>query len=254
MAYIKKGINQYLLRWLLRHSDAFIIVNNSLRKYIEKYAKSSALIWVITQFADPVKYTRIYSSKSSSNLLTVSNFSYKEKAEGVIWLIQQLEHFVNEYNIMINFTIIGDGPFLSEVKQKASDLNLKNCCLNISIKGYKSEVSYYYKRAGIFICYSQLDATPNVILEAKAHGLPIIINNFEPFKSLVNDGKSGLFYKDGKEFRKNLYRLITKVEDLQRIGKYSKNDYLKRFTSKAIAAKLEIALEELEQMEGHQSN
>ena len=246
--YFKLQIDSSFTHILLRKADAFFIVNNSLRKYVEQYAKHKARTWVVPQFSEPCEYSRVYSIESSRNLLTIANLNFQEKAEGVIWMIRKLRNFKEKYNIAMTFCIVGGGAFLEIVKKEAELLSDKEGALNIKIEGFKKDVVDYYRWAGIFIYNSQLDATPNVILEAKAHGLPVLINDFEPFRNLVSDGISGYFYANGNEFERKLHNLITIKDGLQIIGQGSKDDYLNRFTSKAVALKIDSALNDLEKM------
>ena len=160
------------------------------------------------QFSEPCEYSRVYSADSSRNLLTIANLNYQEKAEGVIWMIRQLRNFIEKHDIEITFCIVGGGTFLGVVKKEAEYAGNRSGGLNINIKGFMKDVKDYYRWAGIFLYNSYLDATPNVILEAKAHGLPILINSYEPFKNLVDDGKSGYIYTDGNEFDIKLHRFI----------------------------------------------
>ena len=54
-------------------------------------------------------------------------------------------------------------------------------------EGFKKDVTDYYRWAGVFLYNSQLDATPNVILEAKAHVVAIE-------RMLENNNKTQLEY------------------------------------------------------------
>jgi len=246
--YFKLIVDSWLTRILLRNADLFFIVNNSLRKHVEHYAKSKARIWVVPQFSEPCEYPRVYSDDLSRNLLTIANFNYQEKAEGVIWMIRQLRDFIIKNDIDTTFCIVGGGSFLGDVKKVAEQLSSRCEGLNINIEGFKKDVIDYYRWAGIFLYNSQLDATPNVILEAKAHGLPVLINNYEPFRNLVNDGVSGYIYADRNEFDKKLHRLIVETEELQKIGRGSKDDYLERFSLAAVALQIDSVVEDIEEM------
>ena len=67
-----------------------------------------------------------------------------------------------------------------------------------------------YRRAHLFLYASSLDSLPRVLLEAQSFGLPILVNDFEPFKEIIKEGHNGLLYRTGdfRDFRKRLDMLV----------------------------------------------
>jgi glycosyltransferase involved in cell wall biosynthesis len=99
-----------------------------------------------------------------------------------------------------------------------------------------------YKEADVFVYHSEHDATPNVLLESKRWGLPVLLNEHKPFRAIVSDESSGLFYNDASTFHQQLNRLLKDKTLRQRLGERAAWEHENKFSIEAIAEKLENAL------------
>jgi glycosyltransferase involved in cell wall biosynthesis len=91
---------------------------------------------------------------------------------------------------------VGDG--MMKEKLEAMTLKLK---LNHVVKfaGFVEEKfkPLYYKSADVFVLPSFSEGFGIVLLEASACGLPLVVSNLEVFKSIIEEGKNGLFSETG---------------------------------------------------------
>ena len=62
----------------------------------------------------------------------------------------------------------------------------------------------------MFVCTSRVESFPRVILEAMAHGLPLVTTPVFGIREQVRDGVNGLFYEPGDTagLRRALLRLL----------------------------------------------
>jgi glycosyltransferase involved in cell wall biosynthesis len=59
------------------------------------------------------------------------------------------------------------------------------------------QTTQYYRAADLFVCTSQLESYPRVILEAMAYGLPIVTTPVFGIREQVREGVNALFYEAG---------------------------------------------------------
>lgn len=87
-----------------------------------------------------------------------------------------LEVFARIYNQFVNtfFLLIGDGPLLDALKQKAKDLNIFKHCI---FYGYADDVSPFYSAMDVFCLPSIVEGFGIVALEAQAAGCPCFLSN-----------------------------------------------------------------------------
>ena len=67
----------------------------------------------------------------------------------------------------------------------------------VTVVAETAEVAGYYQAADVFICTSLIECFPRVILEAMAHGLPIISTDVFGIPEQVIDGVNGLLFTPG---------------------------------------------------------
>jgi glycosyltransferase involved in cell wall biosynthesis len=66
--------------------------------------------------------------------------------------------------------------------------------------GPKTRAELYeevYPRADVFVYPTRFDAAPLVVMEAMAHGIPVVAPSILALPELVRDGESGLLYPEG---------------------------------------------------------
>jgi glycosyltransferase involved in cell wall biosynthesis len=85
--------------------------------------------------------------------------------------------------------LVGDGPYLAELKKKYSD---------VKFMGYKSgsALAHYYANADVFVFPSKTDTFGVVMLEAMACGTPIAAYPVTGPTDIVLDGVNGYIDSD----------------------------------------------------------
>ena len=154
---------------------------------------------------DVDEYPPVEHDSQNYDLLTLTNFDYKEK-------IQPLYRFVDAVDEYLSTTcgtwwIAGDGRFSEEFA--------------IEIAGYEN-VEYlgfvdphdYLPRSALLLHFSEFEGSSNAILEGLASGLPVITNEYPPF---VRNPET-IVVSDGEELRERLDQLCRDPEQRSEIG------------------------------------
>lgn len=132
-----------------------------------------------------LRYTPDGGDFKENILLAVSNFNYPGKARGLLDALTPIAE-VLESRGDSTMLIAGDGPYLQDIKERASALSD-----DIEILGYVSEVEGLYEASDVFLHFSYLDAYPSTVLEAYATRTPVIANDAVGMQSQIVHGETG---------------------------------------------------------------
>ena len=107
----------------------------------------------------------------------------------------------------MQLSIVGHGPFSESLAEL-----IPEACFTGYLTG--KELASAYASADLFVFPSTTDTFGNVIIEAQAAGLPVIVSNLGGPKELVDDGVDGLITKarDATDFTNAIRRLVEDVE------------------------------------------
>lgn len=149
-------------------------------------------------------------------LLLVCRIGKEKNLDFIIKVMDILNKFENIY-----FLIVGDGPFLKEMKSITKSLDLKRVTFTGQVP--HSEVHLYYKISDIFIFSSHTDTQAITILEALASGLPIVALDDEIYKNIVFNNKNGFLIRSNSatEFSRKILTLIENKNLYDRFRKFA---------------------------------
>ena len=88
----------------------------------------------------------------------------------------------------VKFHIVGDGPCREQLIAQARDAGVLP---QVQFMGHRDDVPAILAAADLFVLPSQSEASPNVIIEAMAAGLPVIASRVGGIPELVTDGATG---------------------------------------------------------------
>ncbi|NDK09872.1 glycosyltransferase family 4 protein [Candidatus Gracilibacteria bacterium] len=178
------GIIALLYPYNSLFADKIIYSSDFLRKKIGYgKIKSDVIYPFVIKENHNHKKNNFLKEKKEINMLTVTSFSFLDKAKGVIDIIKKLQIIDCDKNI--TFTVVGGGKYLKYIKKQVSSLELdKN--INILFTGMlnKSEVYNLYISSDIFIYSTFQDTFGISIIEAMSFCLPVILNNYILFNEI----------------------------------------------------------------------
>lgn len=80
------------------------------------------------------------------------------------------------------FDVLGDGPYMGQLKQDMADKALTR----LNLRGFQSP-DEWYEKAQIFVMPSAFEGFPSVLLEAQAYGLvPVVFNSYPVVSEILN--------------------------------------------------------------------
>src|SRR4029434_1898744 len=130
---------------------------------------------------------------------------------------------LREEGLPVRLCFVGDGPYLQTLNQALPDAVFTGY-----LKG--KELAAAYASADIFVFPSTTDTFGNVIIEAQASGVPVIVSDSGGPKELVEDRSNGLITKshDVEDFTRAIRRLVLDSALRQRMGNRARESVIDR--------------------------
>lgn len=130
-------------------------------------------------------------------------------------------------NLKLPLRIAGDGPLIDQIK----DANLSN----VSILGTLSpeQVSMEMSNAAFLVMPSEwYEGFPMVLVEAFAHGLPVIASRLGAMAEIVEDGRTGLHFDPGcsEDLAQKVEWLEAHPEECRQMGENALQVYEEKYT------------------------
>ena len=85
------------------------------------------------------------------------------------------------------------------------------------------------------------------MLEAQAHGLPILVSDYQPFQEFLSDHWNALFYRSGdfEDFCLKLHELMTNSNLRTRLSANGIRNIRENYSAERIAVELERVIREI---------
>lgn len=191
---LSAGFNQYIFS----RAYGFIVVSSELVEVVrQQTAVPENRICVLPIPIQPTESKASLADQLISHIdtdqlvLTVTNLKFEAKLNGVKTILSELEPVLQSNDI--TYLVAGGGQYHTElvawINNRFSDPHIRQ---RIIVPGYVENVQQLYNIADIFVYVSYLDGYPNVILEAKIAGLPIVANAAHGMIDQLNHGETGL--------------------------------------------------------------
>lgn len=121
------------------------------------------------------------------NLVIVGSLEERKGQADAVKLMKRLPDYVNLF-------IVGDGRAKNELKELCSKLRLEE---RVNFTGFIEDIFEFLSGMDIMIHPARIDATPYVILEAMAVGIPVVSSGIYGIPELVEDKKNGILTRPG---------------------------------------------------------
>ncbi|HVS81614.1 MAG TPA: glycosyltransferase family 4 protein [Pyrinomonadaceae bacterium] len=157
-----------------------------------------------------------------------------EEGKGPLVLIEALTKLNRERHLGI-VRMAGMGPQLLEVKAMTRELGLGDACEFVSHYTEPLGRSAFMSSLDVFILPSLAEGTPNGVIEAMAHGLPVIASEVGGIPDLVSED-SGILVPPGndEDLAAAMRRLANDPEQRAKMGAAARERYLKLFSPDAV--------------------
>jgi glycosyltransferase involved in cell wall biosynthesis len=145
------------------------------------------------------------SSGTSKKFLAVGRFSHRHK--GFDLLIQAF-HLFAQKNQDWTLDIVGEGVEEEMYRKMIADYGLQE---RITIHPFTNHIQSYYSTAQVYVLSSRWEGFGLVLVEAMAHGLPVVSSNLPTSKEIMGD--FGLYYKN-----ENIEELALRLEEATHVN------------------------------------
>lgn len=157
-----------------------------------------------------------YSMNGSLKLLYVGRVS-KEKN---LHILEQAYKDLLDQGFDLDLVIVGDGPYRQEMEERLAGLP---CVFTGSL--YDNDLAQAFASADLFIFPSTTDTFGNVILEAQASGLPVLVTDMGGPQENLLPGQTGDIVRgdDPIALRDGIVRLTSNPERLRGMGEQARH-------------------------------
>ncbi len=145
---------------------------------------------------------------------------------------KNFERLLEAYNLLppdlrqrYSLVIVGkpaDAQYFREIESLAARQDSRSNV--VIIPGLsRPKLNYLYSRASLFVFPSLIENSPNILLEAMAHGLPVLASNIAPMPEF---GEEAIGYFDGmsaKSMSEQMFDLLTDKNKATDLGRRAKD-------------------------------
>ncbi|MGG4553701.1 glycosyltransferase family 4 protein [Paenibacillus humicus] len=188
--YGRKKLTSNIVKTVLTHSAKLFSDGEALRLETEKIAGKPCAFLPTTRTLPIENMPNIDFNPNKINFLFVGRF---HPHKGIDILIDAVNLLENEIKNQSHFYIYGGGELEEELRQKTSNLQLKN----ISFGGYAdaNKVSALMRSAHFLIIPSREESIPVVMSDALQCGLPMIVSKVGDMGDLMDKYKVGYSFE-----------------------------------------------------------
>ena len=214
-----------LWKAIVKNASTIICPSTYLENLILK-AQPDASTTIIPNGIDPNKFNP---NRTRYRRILVISRVFKRK--GIQYFLRALAGFKHDYEVCI----VGDGPYLDELKQLADELRL-----TIHFTGYLDNRSKLlrdlYETSEIFVFTSSAENFPIVLLEAMTAGLAIITTRGTGCEGVVDTTALTVPMKDPEAIQQALIKLISDESLRTQLGREAHDRVKHHFTEDHVAS------------------
>ena len=136
---------------------------------------------------------------------------------------------------LVDFRLAGSGPERATIEGMVAASKLDTV---FTLAGEVADISGFYRQLDIYLCTSQHEGLPLSMLEAMAHGLPVVAPDVGGLRDLVSHGTDGFLLdsRDPRAFAEVCLRLVRDTQLRQRMGLAARAKVAGRFSAALMTA------------------
>jgi glycosyltransferase involved in cell wall biosynthesis len=168
---------------------------------------------------DPAFFKKFGSKNGQVRLLYVGRVSREKDLD----LLAEAYRRLRDEGLPIQLCVVGHGPYSKEFSEA-----LPEALFTGYLKG--EELAGAYASADIFVFPSTTDTFGNVIIEAQASGIPVIVSDSGGPKELVEDNRNGLITKshDVEDLTRAIRELVADPDRRKQMGNLARESVIDR--------------------------
>ena len=203
------------IKMIWKKADARIANSQGLKDMALKFYDKKSFDIIPNGVDTEVFYPIEKADRDEFKILFVSRLIERK---GLQFIIPQLQKIQDSTEKKVKLVVVGDGPYREQLETITREYKVADMVEFVGQKN-KKEIVPFYQNADLFILPSAKEGMPNVVLEAMACGLPIIMTPCEGSKELVQDNGYILLTS---EMGEKIQQLLRNKEMLQKLGHNSR--------------------------------
>ena len=143
----------------------------------------------------------------------VGRLANQKRLKDLLWAFELLQSLDPD----VTFLIVGDGPERESLELFARRIRVDD---HVRFTGHRLDASSLLQQFDVFWLASDFEGQSNSLMEAMAHGVPVIVSDIPPNLELVTHDETGLVVPvgDRPEFTKAAARLLAEPETAARLS------------------------------------
>ena len=181
-----------------RHADAWIGNTRGICDYLVRTGFPADRVFHIGNFAEAMDAPCTPEQRSGARaalslpadallIFSLGRFVRKKGFEDLLHAFALLPAEVDARPL--HLVVAGDGAMRAELRALTERLDIS---ARVHWPGWQHDPAPFYRAADVFVCPSRDEPLGNVVLEAWAHGLPVVATRAAGPTELIDDGANGL--------------------------------------------------------------
>lgn len=201
------------LRTVVDQFDYIVAISDFIKpSYVEQGFPAEKIFVAYTGIPLPPATVR----ESKSDTFKVLYLAYTNPRKGLSYLLEAWKELK-----LPNAELILVGRYSADTPKKLKDYcdNIINSDPSIKWEGSTQDPKPYYQEASMFVLPSLSEGNPRVVMEAMAHGLPVVTTTNA--QSVIEDGKSGFVVpiRDVGALKEKIAYLYNNRDVAEKMGK-----------------------------------
>lgn len=211
------------IRIIWKNADYLVANSEGLMERAQSF-ESKYPIGIISNGVDIRFFQPI--QKQNNNPIEILFVSRLIERKGLQFVIPHMNRINEQLEIPAKLIIVGDGPYRDTLESLCREHHVEKY-VSFEGKKNKQELLPYYQSADLFILPSKWEGMPNVVLEAMATGLPIIMTPCEGSKELIQENGKIV---EIERFPEEIINICQDTQQRAKMGKLSAEIARTQFT------------------------
>jgi alpha-1,3-mannosyltransferase len=241
MMFAKNIYFNTMTRIAAKFTDKIVADSEHDKEIMERIADKKK----ISVIGHGVAWQRLSKIRRNGNGKTLIHFgrvASNKKIDKILHVVKILKKSIHD----VKFFVVGaDWGELKKLKELTNKLGIKK---NVIFTGEVSEKKLYQimSKSDLFVLASEYEGFGISVIEAMAAGLPVVVNDIDAMKELVQNGKNGfrINFNDYDCVAKTILRLL-EDNDLRKKIEASNRSYTKNFDWSSVAKNIDKVYKEV---------
>jgi len=200
-AYIGSELRRHY-EWQLQKLDTTVVLSHD---DAYKYPFPTRVVY------NPLTLTPgVRASGTSKKFLAVGRFSHRHK--GFDLLIKAF-HLFAQHDTDWTLDIVGEGPEEPMYRKLIAQYDLQR---RVVLHPFTTDIQSYYSAAQVYVLSSRWEGFGLVLVEAMAHGLPVVSSDLPTSREIMGD--AALYFRNG-----DIHQLAQRLHDATRLAWHDKS-------------------------------